>query len=50
MSENFDELQQALSGWRAKLLLTQTKQPRPLLANALIALRRATGVAGRARL
>jgi len=39
--EAFADLQQQLDGWRSKLLLTPTKQPRPLLANALTALRNA---------
>jgi predicted P-loop ATPase len=41
MSETLADLQQELSGWRGQLLVTPTKQPRPLLANALIALRHA---------
>jgi hypothetical protein len=34
-----DDLQDALDGWRRQLILTPTKQPRPLLANAVTALR-----------
>ena len=41
MSETLAALQHELSGWRGKLLVTATKQPKPLLANALIALRNA---------
>jgi predicted P-loop ATPase len=41
MTETLAELQQELNGWRADLLVSASKQPRPLLANALTALRRA---------
>jgi len=33
------ELQERLSGWKASLILTPTKTPKALLANAVIALR-----------
>jgi hypothetical protein len=39
--EDLEVLQKNLNGWRSELLLTSTKQPKPLLANALIALRHA---------
>jgi hypothetical protein len=35
----FEDLQNVLDGWRRELILTPTKQPRPLLANAVTALR-----------
>ena len=35
------ELQDELSSWRAALLLSRKNSPKPLLANALIALRHA---------
>jgi predicted P-loop ATPase len=41
MSETLAALQQELSGWRGSLLVSPTKQPKPLLANALTALRQA---------
>jgi predicted P-loop ATPase len=41
MSQRLDAFQEEMNGWRSDLLLTPTKQPRPLLRNAIIALRRA---------
>ena len=41
MSERLEAFQQEMNGWRGDLLLTPTKQPKPLLRNAIIALRRA---------
>jgi predicted P-loop ATPase len=41
MSKRLDAFQEEINGWRSDLLLTPTKQPRPLLRNAIIALRRA---------
>jgi predicted P-loop ATPase len=41
MNARLEALQQELTGWRGDLRLTPTKQPRPLLYNALIALRQA---------
>jgi predicted P-loop ATPase len=41
MTETLADLQQELNGWRAELLVSDKKQPRALLANALTALRRA---------
>jgi len=41
MSETLAALQHELNGWRGQLLVNATKQPKPLLANALIALRNA---------
>ena len=40
-SPSLAELQEELTGWRIALLFSRTKQPKPLLANALIALRNA---------
>src|SRR5262245_9354165 len=39
MTERLEAFQQEMNGWRGDLLLTPTKQPRPLLRNAIIALR-----------
>jgi predicted P-loop ATPase len=39
MNNNFADLQDELDGWRRQLILTPTKQPRPLIANAITALR-----------
>jgi hypothetical protein len=36
------DLQDELSGWRAALLLSRKNTPKPLLANALMALRHAS--------
>ena len=41
------DLQDELSGWRAGLLLSPKNTPKPLLANALIALRQGARMAGR---
>lgn len=41
MSERLRAFQEEMFGWRGELILTPTKQPKPLLANALIALRKA---------
>jgi hypothetical protein len=41
MSDRLKALQEQMDGWRLDLELTPTKQPRPLLRNAIIALRRA---------
>src|SRR5438309_2124855 len=41
MSERLEAFQNEINGWRGDLLLTPTKQPRPLLRNAIIALRQA---------
>ena len=41
------DLQDELSGWRAALLVSAKNAPKPILANALIALREGTGMAGR---
>jgi predicted P-loop ATPase len=39
MSDRLKALQEEMDGWRLDLELTPTKQPRPLLRNAIIALR-----------
>ena len=39
VNETLDDLRQRLSGWKASLILTPTKTPKAILANALIALR-----------
>jgi hypothetical protein len=41
VSPTLADLQDELSGWRAVLLLSRKNAPKPLLANALIALRHA---------
>jgi predicted P-loop ATPase len=41
MSDRLKALQEQMDGWRLELELTPTKQPRPLLHNAIIALRTA---------
>jgi hypothetical protein len=41
MTERLEAFRQEMFGWRGDLMLTPTKQPKPLLANVLIALRRA---------
>ena len=41
MTERLQAFQEEMNGWRGELMLTPTKQPRPLLENAVIALRRA---------
>ena len=41
MSERLQAFQEEMFGWRGELILTPTKLPKPLLANALIALRKA---------
>ena len=41
LQSNTRDLQDELSGWRAALLLSRKNTPKPLLANALIALRHA---------
>jgi hypothetical protein len=40
-SPSLAELQNDLSGWRAALLVSAKNRPKPILANALIALREA---------
>jgi predicted P-loop ATPase len=41
MTERLEAFQNEINGWRGDLLLTPTKQPKPLLHNAVIALRQA---------
>jgi hypothetical protein len=41
LSPTFADLQDELSGWRAGLLVSAKNAPKPILANALIALREA---------
>ena len=41
LAPSLEDLQDKLNGWRARLLVSAKNAPKPILANALIALREA---------